>query len=354
MGSFDAKPLQQTNEELRMHVQPQRRYASRAADVLRRSLHEDYIVDRRVCDAGVERRALVAGLRATPASIAPKYFYDARGCELFGAICELPEYYPTRTEAAIFEQYRAEITAAAGTGKQLVDLGAGDCRKASRWLPFLAPTRYVAVDIAPDGLVDALAAIAARHPHIDVRGVLADFAHGLDLSRDLAAPPVTFFYPGSSIGNFPPLAAARFLATIRHHCRDAASGLLIGVDTKKDAARLDAAYDDAAGVTAAFNRNVLDRVNRILGTSFVPEAFAHVAFYDARQSRVEMHLEARSAQTVVIDGIARTYAAGERIHTENSYKYAPEEFVAMLERAGFAHVRCWQDSAGDFAVYYAA
>ncbi len=185
--------------------------------------------------------------------------------------------------------------------------------------------------------------------------MLADFTRGLDLGRDLAEGPATFFYPGSSIGNFAPLEAARFLRSIRRHCgSDGESGLLIGVDTKKDVARLEAAYDDAAGVTAAFNRNALAHVNRILGTRFAPDAFAHVAYYDEAASRVEMHLEARTPQTVVIDGIARTYDAGERIHTENSYKYAPHEFAAMLERAGFADVRCWQDGAGDFAVCYAS
>jgi L-histidine N-alpha-methyltransferase len=308
--------------------------------------------DRRMHDTAAERRALVGGLLSTPASIAPKYFYDARGSALFAQICRLPEYYPTRTEAAIFERCREEIASAAGSGHEFVDLGAGDCEKAARWLPFLQPWRYVGVDIAPEALAPALARIASAHPRIDVRGVLTDFAHGLDLIRDLAGGPATFFYPGSSIGNFTPVEALRFLQAIRRHCRGAASGLLIGADTKKDAARLAAAYDDAAGVTAAFNRNALAHVNRILGTRFEPAAFAHVAFYNERDSRVEMHLEARTRQTIVVDGVARTFAAGERIHTENSYKYAPPEFAAMLERAGFRDVRCWQDHAGDFAVYY--
>ncbi|HSC24121.1 MAG TPA: L-histidine N(alpha)-methyltransferase [Casimicrobiaceae bacterium] len=315
---------------------------------------EDRVRDRRVDNAALEQRALVAGLLATPASIAPKYFYDARGCTLFGAICTLHEYYPTRTEAAIFDRYRDEIAGAIGTGNEFVDLGAGDCAKGAQWLPLVAPWRYVGVDIAPDALVPALDRLAALHPAIEVQGVLTDFAHGLELSRDLAGGPVTFFYPGSSIGNFTPLEAARLLQAIRRHCRADGSGLLIGVDTKKDPARLAAAYDDAAGVTAAFNRNALSHVNRVLGTRFDPAAFSHVAFYNARDGRVEMHLEAREAQTVVVDGIARTFAAGERIHTENSYKYAPEEFVAMLERAGFSQVRFWQDDAGDFAVYYGA
>ena len=335
-----------------MQVSTQRAF-SEGGHGVRKLAAEGRLTDRRTHDPAGDRRALVAGLLSTPASIAPKYFYDARGCALFAEICALPEYYPTRTEAAIFERYREEIAAAAGGGKQFVDLGAGDCAKAARWFPFLAPSRYVAVDIASDALGPSLSRLAVAHPHIAMRGVLADFAHGLDLSRELGADPVTFFYPGSSIGNFTPVEAVRFLQAIRHHCRDATSGLLIGVDTKKDVARLRAAYDDAAGVTAAFNRNALVHVNRVLGTRFAADAFAHVARYSERDARIEMHLEARTAQTVVIDGIARTFAAGERIHTENSYKYAPGEFAAMLERAGFASVQCWQDDAGDFAVYYA-
>jgi dimethylhistidine N-methyltransferase len=312
-----------------------------------------HIVDRRISDPAAERRALVAGLLATPASIEPKYFYDGIGCALFCKICKLPEYYPTRTEARIFERNRDEIVAAAGSGKQLVDLGAGDCAKGAAWIPFLRPTSYVAVDIADDALESALPQLASRHPQIDVRGVLTDFTRGLDLTPDLADGPTTYFYPGSSIGNFAPVDAAGFLSDLRNQCEQQ-GGLLIGVDTKKDPTRLRAAYDDAAGVTAAFNRNILAHVNRVIGTHFRPDGFRHVAFYDEVASRIEMHLEAIDAQRVTIDGIARIFRARERIHTESSYKYAPPEFIAMLQRAGFAGVRVWQDDAQDFAVYYAS
>ena len=320
----------------------------------RRPAVENRVRDRRVDNAAAERRALVAGLSSTPATIAPKYFYDACGCALFDRICALPEYYPTRTEAAIFDRHRDDIARALGPGRQFVDLGAGNCAKAARWLAAVTPWRYVGVDIAPDALVPALDRLAETYPAMEVQGVLTDFMHGLDLSRDLEGGPTTFFYPGSSIGNFTPLEAARLLQAIRRQCRADGSGLLIGVDTKKDRARLEAAYNDATGVTAAFNRNVLLHVNRILGTQFDARAFVHVAHYNARDGRIEMHLEAREAQTIVIDGVARTFRVGERIHTENSYKYAPAEFTAMLEQAGFAHVRCWQDESGDFAVYYGA
>jgi dimethylhistidine N-methyltransferase len=316
----------------------------------------DYrFLDRLARDTPAERRALVAGLTATPASISPKYFYDAVGCALFGAICELPEYYPTRTERAIFVAHRAEIAGAVGPGRQFVDLGAGDCCKAQSWLPFLSPARYVAVDIAGDALAQALARMAPEFPELDLTGIVADFTHGLDLRRDLGDAPALFFYPGSSIGNFAPDVAARFLADIHLHCIAApGSGLLIGVDTKKDVHRLVHAYADALGVTAAFNRNALRHVNRILGSDFDPAAFEHVALYDEARGRIEMHLEARIAHVVRIDGVDRAFAAGERVHTENSYKYTPSEFTAMLQDAGFPRVRCWQDAARDFAVYYAA
>jgi dimethylhistidine N-methyltransferase len=315
----------------------------------------DYrFVDRLMRDAPAERRALVAGLSASRPSIAPKYFYDAVGCALFAAICELPEYYPTRTERAIFAENRDDIVGAIGPGRQFVDLGAGDCCKAQTWLPYLSPARYVAVDIAGDALAQALARMAPEFPALELTGIVADFTQRLDLRRDLGDAPALFFYPGSSIGNFTPDAARRFLADLHRHCLAApGSGLLIGVDTKKDPRRLERAYDDAVGVTAAFNRNVLRHVNRILGSDFDPAAYAHVALYDEAQGRIEMHLEARTAQTVRIDGATRTFAAGERIHTEDSYKYAPAEFGAILHEAGFARVRCWQDRAGDFAVCYA-
>ncbi len=312
------------------------------------------IIDRLQRDAAAEKAALLAGLLRRPASIAPSYFYDPLGCALFSAICELPEYYPTRTERAIFNEHRAEIAAAIGRGKQFVDLGAGDCCKALAWLPFVEPSRYIAVDIARDEIANALAKMAPDFPEVEMLGIVADFGEGLDLRQDLGERPVTFFYPGSSIGNFAPDEARRFLGRLRNHCVDAAgSGLLIGVDTKKDKARLDAAYDDALGVTAAFNRNVLHHVNRILGSDFRPEAYLHRGFYVESESRIEMHLEAGATQTVRLPGAERKFVPGERIHTENSYKYSTAEFTKLLRDAGFGRVRCWQDRAGDFAVYYA-
>jgi len=300
-----------------------------------------------------ERRSLVAGLRATPPRIPPKYFYDDLGCALYDAICALPEYYPTRTERAIFNAYRAEIAQAIGAGGQFVDLGAGDCSKGESWLPIVAAKRYVAVDIAAGVIERALARLAPVFPDVEMLGVITDFTLGLDLRPDLVELPTTFFYPGSSIGNFTPDDALHFLQAIQRHCRVPGSGLLIGVDTIKDKARLNAAYDDSLGVTAAFNRNVLNHVNRVLGSDFAPGAYAHRGFYNAEARRIEMHLEAISTQVVMLEGETRTFAAGERIHTENSYKYVPEDFAALLEQAGFRGMRWWQDPLGDFATFHA-
>ena len=299
-----------------------------------------------------ERAALHAGLFARPASIAPKYFYDALGCALFEAICELPEYYPTRTERGILTAARDDIAAVTGKHKQLVDLGAGDCAKVELLLPALQPRRYVAVDIAAAAIAPALARLEPLYPDVEMIGVVSDFSRRLDLGDAIDAGPVTFFFPGSSIGNFAPLQALDLLKRIRH-LSTAGSGLLIGVDTKKDPARLATAYDDAVGVTAAFNRNVLRHVNAIAEADFDPAAFAHVAFYNEALGRIEMHLEARSRQVVQSAFGERVFAAGERIHTESSYKYAPAEFRILLRQSGFAEVTTWQDAGEDFAVYYA-
>ena len=313
------------------------------------------IVKRLREDPARERRALVDGLLATPATIPPKYFYDRLGCALYGAICELPEYYPTRTEREIFSRHREAIADAIGTGGQFVDLGAGDCCKAESWLPYLMPARYLAVDIAEDALARSIARLAPEFPEVELQGIVVDFTEGLDLQADLDERPVTVFYPGSSIGNFTPDEARAFLARVHAHCATRpGSGLLIGVDTRKDVARLVKAYADPTGVTAAFNRNVLNHVNRVLGSDFRPEAWGHVGLYDAELGRIEMHLEALEPQDVHVDGAVRHFAGRERIHTENSYKYAPDDFEALLRRAGFMRVTRWLDDAHAFAVFHAA
>jgi dimethylhistidine N-methyltransferase len=302
----------------------------------------------------IERTTLLASLLASPASIAPKYFYDTLGCTLFTAICELDEYYPTRTERAIFADHRHAIAAAIGTGVQFVDLGAGDGRKAEEWFGALAPRSYLAVDIAAPAVASTVARMKASYPSLRSLGVVADFSSNLDLFGYLWPMRTLFFYPGSSIGNFEPIDARRFLRSIHAHCADRpGSALLIGVDTKKDPRILEAAYDDALGVTAAFNRNVLRHVNAMLGSNFQPRAFAHRALYNADPGRIEMYLEASARQQVRLRDQIRLFDAGERILTEYSYKYTPSEFQMLLRQAGFAHVRCWQDPANTFAVFLA-
>lgn len=298
------------------------------------------------------RAELAAGLGERPARVAPKYFYDALGSRLFEAITELPEYYPTRTERAIFDREAPAMAAAAGSVHTLVDLGAGSCRKAARLFPVLQPRRYVAVDISVNYLRDVLADLQREFPAVAMTGVGLDFSRRLVLPDDVAPGPRLLFYPGSSIGNFTPDEALRFL----RQCRDAAAGgsLLIGVDLVKAKAVLELAYDDPLQVTAAFNLNVLRRLNVLLGCDARLEDFAHVALFDETASRIEMHLQARRALTLRWPGGERALAAGERIHTENSYKYSVEGFDDLLRRAGFTRTSCWTDAQRWFAVFLAA
>jgi L-histidine N-alpha-methyltransferase len=297
-----------------------------------------------------------AGLLAAAAWASPKFFYDALGSRLFDVITELPEYYPTRTEAAIFAQHGADIAAAAlaatGAAPALVDLGAGNCAKGAALFGPLAPRRYVALDISVDYLRSALADLQRRHPAVDLVGVGLDFSHQLQLPARVVDGPALVFYPGSSIGNFDPDAALRLLREARALAGGGA--LLIGVDQVKPVAVLEAAYDDDLGVTAAFNLNLLNHLNRLLGSDFKPRDWRHVALFNTADSRIEMHLEARSATTVQWPGAERQFAAGERIHTENSYKWAPASFAALLRDAGFTRVQHWTDAQGWFGVWLAA
>jgi dimethylhistidine N-methyltransferase len=300
-----------------------------------------------------ERDAARAALSAGRASVSPKFFYDSLGSHLFEAITELPEYYPTRTEAAIFAAHGAAMAGLLGSGMTLVDLGAGNCAKAVRLFPLLEPARYVAVDISVEFLREALRQVQREHPNMDVLGLGQDFSAALELPADVMGEsrPV-FFYPGSSIGNFTRDEALAFLGRIRERAHG--GGLLIGVDLVKPKAVLDAAYDDALGVTAAFNLNALRHLNRLIESDFDPRQWRHVAFFDAARERIEMHLEAREAVSVSWPGGGRRFAAGERIHTENSCKYTLEGFTAMLVEAGFEAPRHWTDASGWFAVFWAA
>ncbi|WP_442123188.1 L-histidine N(alpha)-methyltransferase [Massilia sp. 2TAF26] len=299
------------------------------------------------------RAELDAGLRAREACISPKFLYDALGSKLFEAICELPEYYPTRTEALIFERHGAEIARAVGQGSTLIDLGAGNCAKAARLFPLLHPAQYVPVDISANFLQDAVERLRQRFRHIEMNALGMDFSGGdWQLPDSVRRERRLFFYPGSSIGNFTPDEALAFLRRVRAQCGPD-GGILIGIDLAKDRAVLNAAYDDALGVTAAFNLNVLRHANRLLGADFDIRAWRHRGFYNERMGRVEMHLEARTTQLVSWQGACRRFEAGECIHTENSYKYRPAAAVELLEQAGFAASGIWTDARAWFAVIHA-
>lgn len=296
-----------------------------------------------------------ADLLAPAASVSPKFFYDALGSRLFDAITELDEYYPTRTEAAIMAQYAADMVHAVharlGPAPCLIDLGAGNCAKARRLFPALQPTRYVAVDISADYLRDALANVQRDFPSLDIVGLGLDFSQQLQFPPGMVEGPGLVFYPGSSIGNFDPPQALRLLVQARAASCNGA--LLIGVDLVKDAQRLVRAYDDPLGVTAAFNLNVLRHLNRLLGADFQLRDWQHLALFNSTHSRIEMHLVSKRSVAVHWNGGQRTFAEGERLHTENSYKWQAAEFEALLRSAGYTAVQCWTDPDTDFAVLLA-
>jgi len=295
---------------------------------------------------------LAAGLNAGAAAISPKFLYDALGSKLFEAICELPEYYPTRTEAAIVARHGPAIARAIGPDCTLIDLGAGNCAKAASLFPLLHPAQYVAIDISHDFLRDAIHRLQQRFPHIEMTGLGLDFSAGLELPGVVRREKRLFFYPGSSIGNFTPDQARAFLQRMHAQC-EFDGALLIGIDLVKDSATLDAAYDDELGVTAAFNLNILRHVNRLLGADFKVPQWRHRGFFNEAESRVEMHLEARQDVRVTWPGGAREFRAGDTIHTENSYKYRQAAAVGLLEQAGFAAATVWTDPDQWFALIHA-
>lgn len=308
----------------------------------------------------IDDRALAeeaaAGLLAAQARVSPKFFYDPLGSRLFDAITELPEYYPTRTEAAIFAAHGADIAEAVlrvtGSAPVMIDLGAGNCAKAARLFGRLAPRRYVAVDISVDFLRESLQRLQREHPAIEMVGVGLDFSARLQLPESLVDGRGLVFFPGSSIGNFSPDQALRLLRDAR--ATAAGGALLIGVDLLKPVATLEAAYDDELGVTAAFNLNLLNHLNRLLGADFRVRDWSHVAHFDAAHSHIQMHLQARHALTVQWAGGRREFAAGERIHTEDSAKWTVADFEVLLRDGGFRALRHWTDPQGAFAVLLAA
>jgi dimethylhistidine N-methyltransferase len=295
---------------------------------------------------------VLAGLGASPKALSPKYFYDARGCELFEAICELPEYYPTRTELALMRDCAADMAAQLGGDVLLIEFGSGASVKTETLLRTLRPAAYVPVDIAAEALRASTARLAADFTQLPIIAVCADYLQPLrvpELARVRASRRVIYF-PGSTIGNLTPEEALTFLERARS-LAGAQGAMLVGVDLKKDPGLLHAAYNDAQGVTAAFNLNLLRRINRELAADFDLAAFRHVAFYDAAAGRIEMHLESLQVQTVTVGGHSFAFDAGERLHTENSCKYSVGEFRRLAQAAGFRPERVWVDADRLFAVH---
>ena len=293
---------------------------------------------------------VIAGLRQRPASIPPKYFYDAKGSQLFDAITELPEYYPTRTEIKLLQQHADEIARTVGTGSLLVEPGGGSCAKVHILLKGLQPCAYVPMDISSDHLQMAAKELAAQFPWLEIHAACTDFTRQMALPPSAPEGTRVAFFPGSSIGNFDPSGAVAFLQSIAELV-GAGGYLLIGVDLKKDKTLLEAAYDDAQGVTAAFNLNLLKRINRELGGDFDLAQWRHQARYNEACGRIEMHLQSRVAQAVHIAGQTFEFSAGETIHSENSYKYGVDEFIQLATQAGFASQQVWVDDEQLFSVH---
>lgn len=301
------------------------------------------------------KAVVLAGLSAQPKRIPPKYFYDSEGSRLFEAICRQPEYYLTRAETALLHSEADAIARRIGPVACMIEPGAGCCAKARLLLGPLKAASYWPVDISGEVLAQAAGRLSSEHPALAVTAAQLDFTVADGFALLLPHLPSSgrrlVYYPGSSIGNAGPAEAAGLLKAFRT-LAGSGGGLLIGFDLKKEAARLHAAYNDAAGVTAAFNLNLLTRLNRELGADFRPEMFDHHAFYNPEAGRIEMHLVSRERQRVTVAGVPVMFEAGESLHTENSYKYTLQEFDALAAQAGFAFKDGWQDSEGLFAVHY--
>lgn len=297
-------------------------------------------------------REVLAGLKSDPPFISPKYFYDELGSKLFEVITLLDDYYPTRVEKSVMQLHAKEIAEAVHGCDVLIDLGAGNCAKASELFDSIKPKRYRALDISKEFLESALLDLQKRFPKIEMDMQVCDLNEQLVLP-DLVNTHKLFFYPGSSIGNFDPEKAMRFLQNISSLCEEK-GGLLIGVDLEKDTNILNNAYNDSLGVTAAFNLNVLNHINRLIGSNFNVSNWEHYAIFNTSQSRIEMYLRALQNVNILWPDGSRLFKAGDLIHTENSYKYTKTTFTEMLRNAGFKSINTWVDKQEYFLVCYAS
>jgi len=299
------------------------------------------------------RREVLSGLRKSPRELPTKYLYDRRGSYLYERICNLDEYYIPRTEAAIMERYIGEMVARLGPNVTLVEYGCGSCTKTRFLLDHMPDlTTYVPIDISREQLLQVAGELGRDYPALEILPVCADYTSDFDLP--LPGRPgdrVAVYFPGSTIGNFAPSAAVDFLKRIAAIC-GAGGALLIGADLKKDPGVLHSAYNDREGVTAAFNLNLLVRINRELNADFRLERFRHHAFYNREAGRIEMHLVSLKDQVVNLDGVSIHFAAGETIWTESSYKYDLADFKQLAVSSGFTVEKVWTDERNWFGVHY--
>ena len=297
------------------------------------------------------RAELLAGLQLEQKQVDPKYFYDARGSELFEQITRTQEYYPTRTEKAILSDYAAEIAAHCGTGCVVIEPGSGNSEKVRLLLNAMRPAAYVPVDISAEFLYEAAVKLGLEFPWLKIQAVCADFGSQWQARTELPAGRRVVFYPGSTIGNMEPRDARDFLSGLRQWV-GGDGGILIGVDLHKSEQLLNAAYNDASGVTARFNLNILNTLNSLLDGDFREQAFSHRAFYNTELKRIEMHLVSRESQVVTLNGSSIRFDKGETLHTENSYKYTQEDFTGLSEAAGLVLEKSWLDANKLFSIHY--
>ncbi len=298
----------------------------------------------------------IAGLKSKPPQLHCKYFYDAEGARLFEQICELPEYYPTRTEIGILERYLPEMAKLIGPGVRIVEYGSGAGVKIRLLLNALEnAVAYTPIDISREQLEEAANALKKDFPALDIQPVCADYSSALTLpSPSQSFSRTVVFFPGSTIGNFPPKEAVSLLKRFARLAAQGgkAGGLLVGVDVKKSRAQVEAAYNDSQGITAKFNLNILTRLNKELGANFKLENWRHRAHWNNSTGAIEMHLVSGVNQQVRINGDRFDFARGDSVHTENSFKYSPEEFAGLAAEAGFQRAGLWQDDEQLFSVQY--
>lgn len=294
---------------------------------------------------------VLGGFSQSQKTLSPKFFYDEQGSQLFEAITEQPEYYPTRSERMVLRNKAGEIADHLGPDATLIEPGCGSCEKVRLLLDALQPAHYLAMDISADFLLNSAGAVAQAFPDLDIQAVCADFSQLDQLPVPDSSGRRVVFFPGSTLGNFSPAMAQRFLSAVRHLVGDD-GGLLIGVDRHKDTRILDAAYNDQAGVTAAFNLNALTHLNRILPADFDTNRFSHRAFYNTDARRIEMHLRSECDQMVHCAGEAIAFHEGETIHSENSYKYTHDQFDRLARTTGFRVESEWSDAQSLFSVYF--